>query len=246
MRVKSKEVILVPKNARTFTLMPGDRGAVATEVGDRIIALDTGQYTICKGDVINVKKKPYKVNTITKDIVGKKLVYNLSTSTLTKSSMFVMPMLGAERRLFMFDSLFVNCFINTKEHKNKIALLYRFSGDKLFLKFEQALQQFRGFVDYYDPSPHFVLFVFNVPDQHKENYVHFLNGRYSQLSPDYKDKILDFHGFDIDGQLGQILFKSTRRRMRLEAELGVELDDDAEVYSIMNEEEETFNPKIYI
>jgi len=246
MKVKSKEVILVPKTARTFTLIPGQLGAVPTTIRDRIIALNVGMYTVCLGDTVTVKNKPYKINSISKSIVGKKLVYNLSSASLTKSSMFVLPMLGGERRLFMFDSLFVNCFISSEKYKNKIILVYRFSGKGVFLKFEQALKQFRGFVDTFDPSPHFVAFVFDVPDTHKENYVRFLNGRYSKLSPEYKDKILDFHDFEIDGQLAQILFKSNKRRLKLETELGIELDDNAEVYSVMNEEEEMFNPETYI
>jgi hypothetical protein len=246
MKVKSKEVIYVPKNARTFTIMPGAPGAVPTVIDKKIIALDLGTYTIYLGDTVKVKEKPYKVNSIVKSIVGKRIVYNLSSSNLTKSSMFVLPMLGGTRRLFMYDSLFVNCFIGTEKHRNKIVLVYRFSGDTLFLKFEKALRQFRGFVDCYDPSPYFVSFVFKVPEQHKENYVHFLNGRYSELAPDYKDKLLDFHGFDIDGELAQILYKAPKRRTRLEDTLDITLDDDAELYSIMNEENETFNPKIYI
>tara|TARA_R110002051_G_scaffold322049_1_gene411471 strand:- start:61 stop:501 length:441 start_codon:yes stop_codon:yes gene_type:complete len=146
----------------------------------------------------------------------------------------------------MYDSLFVNCFIGTEKHKNKIVLLYRFSGDALFLKFEKALKQFRGFIDCYDPSPYFVSFVFKVPEQHKEDYVHFLNGRYSELSHDYKDKLLDFHDFDIDGELAQILYKAPKRRLRLENTLDINLNDNSELYSILNEKDETFDPKVYI
>ena len=246
MKVKSKEAIYVPKNARTFSIMPGALGASPTFIDKKIVSLDLGNYTIYLGDTIKVKDKPYKVNSIVKTIVGKRIVYNVSSADLTKSSMFVFPMLGGTRRLFMYDSLFVNCFIGTEKYKNKIVLLYRFSGDTLFLKFEKALRQFRGFIDCYDPSPYFVLFVFKVPEKHKENYVHFLNGRYSELEPDYKDKLLDFHGFDIDGELAQILYKSSKRRERLEDSLDIVLDDNAELYSIMNEEDEIFNPKIYI
>ena len=60
MKVKAKEVILVPKTARTFTLIPGQLGAVPTAIRDRIIALNVGTYTICLGDT-RKKFEPWKV-----------------------------------------------------------------------------------------------------------------------------------------------------------------------------------------
>tara|TARA_R100001198_G_C5226101_1_gene206675 strand:+ start:68 stop:778 length:711 start_codon:yes stop_codon:yes gene_type:complete len=236
---------MTPKNGRSFTIMPGKDGVIPEERDGKIVSLDMGTHTINEGQVVTVEKKPYKVNHFAKSIVGKKLVYTLTTAYLTKSSMFVMPMMTGNRRLYMFDTLFVNCFIGIKDYENKIVLLYRFSGDTVFLRFEQALQKFPGFVDTFDPSPHFVAFVFNVPDKHLDNYVHFLNGRYSEFSPEYKEAVLDFHGFTVDGELGQIMFKSASRRQRMENQLEVAIDEDAELYSIPDETE-VFNQEIYI
>ena len=245
MRVQIKHPIMTPKNGRSFTIMPGKDGVIPEERDGKIVSLDMGTHTINEGQVVTVEKKPYKVNHFAKSIVGKKLVYTLTTAYLTKSSMFVMPMMTGNRRLYMFDTLFVNCFIGIKDYENKIVLLYRFSGDTVFLRFEQALQKFPGFVDTFDPSPHFVAFVFNIPDKHLDNYVHFLNGRYSEFSPEYKEAVLDFHGFTVDGELGQIMFKSASRRQRMENQLEVAIDEDAELYSIPDETE-VFNQEIYI
>lgn len=245
MRVQIKHPIMTLKNGRSFTIMPGKDGVIPEERDGKIVSLDMGTHTINEGQVVTVEKKPYKVNHFAKSIVGKKLVYTLTTAYLTKSSMFVMPMMTGNRRLYMFDTLFVNCFIGIKDYENKIVLLYRFSGDTVFLRFEQALQKFPGFVDTFDPSPHFVAFVFNIPDKHLDNYVHFLNGRYSEFSPEYKEAVLDFHGFTVDGELGQIMFKSASRRQRMENQLEVAIDEDAELYSIPDETE-VFNQEIYI
>ena len=50
----------------------------------------------------------------------------------------------------------------------------------------------------------------------------------------------------IDGlQLGQILFKSKERKRLLEKKLDAILPEDSELLSIINLEEETFNPEIY-
>lgn len=245
MKVQIKHPIMTPKNGRSFTIMPGKEGAIPEERDGKIVSLDMGTHTISQGQTVMVQKKPYKVNHFAKSVVGKKLVYTLTTAYLTKASLFVMPMMTGNRRLYMFDTLLVNCFIGIRDYENKIVLLYRFSGDTTFLRFEQALQKFPGFVDTFDPSPHFVAFVFNIPDKHLDNYVHFLNGRYSELSPEYKEAILEFHGFGPEGELGQILFKSPKRREKLENQLGVVIDEDAELYSILDETE-VFNPEIYI
>ena len=88
----------------------------------------------------------------------------------TKSSIFVLPMLGGNKNLFFWDRLFVNAFLETPEEKDCIALLYRWSSDPLFIKFEKALSKFKDFRKKYDPSPYYVLFVFNVPKNNKRNY----------------------------------------------------------------------------
>ena len=60
-----------------------------------------------------------------------------------------------------------------------------------------------------------------------------------------KEEILKFHGMDITSQLGQIIFKSEKRKLMLENTLNVKLDDDAELYSIIDANE-IFNPKYYL
>ena len=55
MKVKSKEAIYVPKNARTFSIMPGALGAFPTFIDKKIVSLDLGNYTIYLGDTIKVK-----------------------------------------------------------------------------------------------------------------------------------------------------------------------------------------------
>ena len=97
----------------------------------------------------------------------------------------------------------------------------------------------------YDVSSDLVMFIFDVPKKHIKNYTKFINGKYSELTDNYKTQILKFHGMNIDGQIGQILFKSEKRKARLEHMLGVTLDDSAELFSIIDDSE-VFNPKYYL
>ena len=215
--------------------------------GLEIIYSDEFSYDLHLGKVFMVKDSlPYKVNKIERIVTGGRLQYDFSVARSNKSSMFILPMLGGNRHLFMYDTLFMNCFIATGKYKNCIALLYRFSGNKLFLKFEKALKQFKGFVEMYDPSPYFVMFIFKVPNMHKKNYKFFLKGQYSKFDAEYKIRLLDFHGYGMHGELAQILFKAEKRRLRMEKEFKEKISPGAELFSKIEIEEETFNPKIYI
>ena len=61
-----------------------------------------------------------------------------------------------------------------------------------------------------------------------------------------KDKIIKFHGIDNDSSVAEILYKSDKRRLRLQQKLGVEISKTAELFDVPDIDEETFNPKVYI
>jgi hypothetical protein len=168
-----------------------------------------------------------------------------SGSRKTKTSLFLFPMLGGERRLLFYDTLFINAFIEKRDNVDCILLLYKNSKRKAFLEFVGLLNKLTSFIAVENPSPKHLLFVFKVPDIYKKDFENFKLGKYSKLRDSYKLQILDFHRYDIDGNMGQILFKSKERREYLENKLDAQLPEDSELYSIMNEEEETFNLNYY-
>jgi hypothetical protein len=247
MSVKCDTVIFHPTNARTVRLTGGTKSIKAHSFNNEIVSLEIpSDLVISIGETISVKGKQYKINTIKKLYIGHTLIYEFYVAKPTKSNIFVIPMLGGERKLFFYDTHLINTFIGLPNHEGCIALLYRWSGDPLFLKFENALKQFRSFIDCEDVSENMTMYIFDVPKKHIKNYKNFINGNYSRLTPEYKTKILQFHGMNIDSQVGQIIFKSEKRKQRLETTLGCKLDDDAELYSIMDPKFEIFNPKYYI
>ena len=246
MGVKCEKYFLVERDPRTFTVVGNSSNIIVHEIGGKIISVSLPDMSITRGDIITVDKKPFKVNDIDRSIVNNDISYAFSTARLTKSSLFLLPMLGGTRRLFMYNKLFVNAFIAAEQHEDCIALLYRFSGDTIFLKFEQALKKFNSFRDTFDPSPYFVIFVFDVPDTYRQQYDLYIDGKYSKFSPEFKSRIMEFHGFNIHGEMAQILFQDEKRRLRLQEELDAEIEPGSELLSIIDVEEETFNPKIYI
>ena len=207
------------------------------------VSFNDPELTISVGDTQMFRKMPFKVNIIDKTSSTK---CELKVAPRTKSSVFIMPMLSGSKELYFYNTLFLNCFIATEDHPNSIILLYRFSGSALFLKFEQALKKFTTFKDMIDPSPHHVMFVFDIPTKYKDDYNKFILGKYSHFSPELKAAIFKFHKTDMHSSLGQILYKSEKRRLRLSQNLGMEIPPDMELFDIPDAEDEIYNPKIYI
>jgi hypothetical protein len=235
--VKCQDIQFTPVSGRTVRLT-GDLSKCKTEkIHDVITSLTCTypecDYTINLGETIRPRtKSPYRVNLIRPGLqTGKTVCYDLSTARLTDSSIFILPLMGMNRTLMLWDSLFVNAFIGTEEDKDCIAILYRFSGEPRFTKFESALCSFRNFRKREDPDPYHVLFVFDVPEEAKSSYDAYLNGRYSMIDDMWKLRILEFHDFDIDGHTGKILFQSPNLRAQLEEKLDVVLPKDAELHS---------------
>ena len=159
-----------------------------------------------------------------------------------KSSEFLLPMLGGNRTLLMYDSLLQNCYAGTNEDKNCIVLVYKYSDSLLFNKFEKAIIRLRTFKKAFDTEK-YTVFIFNVPVYFKEDYKKFIKGKYSKFSLDHKLQILSFHDQEIEDRLGQILFNGEELRNKLEYDLGEILPKDSELYSALDMKNEIFNLK---
>ena len=246
MAVKCKDLLYTPVDPLSFRITGGTHLLNAVKNNNVITALDNKDGTLISlGTTVEIKKKKYKINIIEEIAVKATKYYRLHIAKRTKSSNFIMPMLSGNKELYFWDRLFVNAFIKTPEDNDCIALLYRWSSNPLYIKFEKALSQFKNFRRRYDPSPDYVMFVFDIPKKHVRNYNRFLKGKYSKFSKDYKLDILEFHDADIEDELGQILFLSNTRRIALEKKLGEILPENSELLSIIDINKETYNPEIY-
>tara|TARA_R110000765_G_scaffold355225_1_gene445408 strand:- start:338 stop:1096 length:759 start_codon:yes stop_codon:yes gene_type:complete len=246
MAVKCKDLVYTQINALSFKIS-GATHLLTPNKKDGIIQSLEGPDGLMfpLGLTLEIKKRKYKVNLIKEVLINKVNYYTVSIDKRTKSSTFVMPMLGGHRDLYFWNKLFINCFIATEEDDDCIALLYRWSSDPVYIKFEKALSKFKNFRRRYDPNPDYVMFVFDVPDKHIKNYKNFINGKYSKFSADYKFDVLEFHDKELDNELGQILFKSEKRKKEMEHKLDITLPKNSELLSIIDIEQETYNPEIY-
>ena len=242
--IQVQTISLVP-NGPNKLITQGPKNLIKPmQVGDTTISININdEYTIDLGQTVKYKGNiPYKINAIQEITKG----YELVVAPKSKASLFLLPILGTRHDDFFYHTLFCNAFIALEDEPNCLALLYRFSGKGEFLRFEQKLRQLSSFKRMEDPSPYFTLFVFNIPTEYLEDYQNFCLGKYSKLSATLKDKIFQFHQADANSVLGQILYKSTKRRLRMQESLGMQIDEDAELLSVPNLEQEVYRKEIYV
>jgi hypothetical protein len=246
MTVNGTNISFQPLSATSVRVQGNTEDIIPSYFKDELLSLEFPKgKKISIGETIKIKKIPYKINIIDSIIIDDELFYDLKVASPTKSSLFILPMLGGNRTLLFYDSLLVNTFIETNEDEDCIALLYRKSTKKVFKEFCELLLKTKSFKRTYEPTKYHVIFIFNIPYKQKFNYKIFKKGQYSKFKDEYKLKILDFHRWDIDGPMGQILFKSSERKKQLEERLDAILPEGSELYSIMNKKEETFNENYY-
>jgi len=243
MAIKCEELIYTPISAISFMVS----GGVNTlkehkDKNNKIVSLEGKKQSFIVGECIEIQDIRYKMNFIEKITKNKIKLYEIFSSKRTKSSNFLLPMIGGNRKLLFWDRLFVNCYI---ENNNTMLLVYRISLDPMFIQFQETLEKFKSFKELRFVHPEYIVFVFNIPNRYVKDFNCFINGQYSKFSNDYKLKILDFHFLTMEGQTAQILFKSPIRKKQLENALGCVLEDESELLSIIDPEKETFNIETY-
>ncbi len=247
MGIKSKQVKFNPVAPLYFIISGGTSSISPQYKKDKIVSLAMPNNSfIAVGDKLKIKGEPYKINIIEKIKDGSALVYHLKTAERTKSSIFVLPMLSGDRHLFLYDSNLINAFINYSDMKDHIVLLYRWSVDPLFSKFDLALRKFPTFVKAFDADVEHTVYIFSIPEHHLLNFKYFKEGKYSKIDDDFKLKVLEFHGMGVDSSLSKILFKAEERKKELEAKLDAEIPENSELLSIINIETETLNLDYYL
>lgn len=248
MGIKCKEVIFNPVAPLYFIISGGTLTITPQYEGeDKIVSLAMPDNTfITVGDTLKIKEDAYKVNIINKVKEGNSVIYHIKTAERTKASIFVLPMLSGDKNLFLYDSQLINAFINYSTTEDHIILLYRWSVDPLFTKFDKALQKFPTFIRTFNADPQHVVYIFSIPTHHDLNFKYFKEGKYSKLEDEFKLKILDFHAMSVDSALSKILFKSEDRRKELEEKLNAEIPENSELLSIINIENETLNLDYYL
>ena len=146
-KVRCSTPFLDPVGASVIRISGGTSFIKPHYFEDKIVSLEFPDGSVLsRWEQIVVKRIPYKINIIQKKTRKNILFYNLKTAEKTKSSIFITPMLGGEKKLWFYNQLLINTFIGIKgELENKLVLLYKLSGDILFHKFQEAIKKFRQY-----------------------------------------------------------------------------------------------------
>ena len=167
---------------------------------------------------------------------------------LNKSYTYILPMLAYYIGITKKD--LVNTFIGDKDYPqydNNIFLLYKFSGSKKFLLYEDFLKSTELFVDSYDPDDRHVMFVFKVPSFYQSDYNLFKEGKYSEMNYDYKVVIFGFHNIlDHEHRVAKVLFKHQDLREEWEERTGSKIPKHAEVSSVPDLDREVYNESMKV
>ena len=175
------------------------------------------------------KMQVYTINEIMQVVDN---VFIVNTEPRTKASYFITPMLGNSKEDFRWDQYFINTRLSKD---NQFAVIkYRFFNSDNYREFEYTLTRHELFTKMSDENHQHVLFEFRIPEVYLKEVPKFLSGQYSKLSEPYKKKVLQFLHYNRNGELGQILYKTDRRRRQLELKLGVNLSEDLELYDKPN------------
>jgi hypothetical protein len=188
--------------------------------------------------------------------MSKEIVYN-------KSKTYLLPLLSEFIPLKIDYVKFLEntyLFDDKGKYKDCIFVLHDFSfRNPEFTQYEHGLTSSEFFVDLVDIDNQ-VLYIFKFPDVYLDEYNHFINGKYSKFGEDAKELVLSFWGEVYTEKvsavafllkLKQVLFKDKLLKQQLERELStrtspVVLDDEAELASIIDESDETFELSKYI
>jgi len=180
--------------------------------------------TISKNKIITIGKQKYNIQAIE---VSGEYGYTLYTYRLTKSYYFIMPSLGATSIVFRGNQELCNCFIGIEGNElygDTIYLLYRFNGSKEFMEYERRLMEHPMYKSTWHPDNFHIMYEFYLPDKHKEDINKILEGKYSYVTPSYKEKIIHFHGGEFNSgtkELTEILYRDPKRKSKIENKLTV-------------------------
>tara|TARA_R110002126_G_scaffold219045_3_gene364618 strand:+ start:88 stop:684 length:597 start_codon:yes stop_codon:yes gene_type:complete len=167
----------------------------------------------------------------------------------TKTYTYMLPLLGMS--VSPYKGEIVNAFLGDEDYPkltDHIFVLFRFKGDKDFVKFESKVEEDPMFEISYDPDKKYVMKVFKMPYAHADDFASFKASKYSHLSLPTKTRIMAFHHLPQDHAIMDVLHKREVAFLRLEMELNkypgvskITVGRDLEASGVLNLTREVYN-----
>lgn len=248
-------VTLNVDNARIIRVSPLLGEVERRDEENDIIELNyNNELRIIKDKEFKVDKQLYKPISIKRvDSGGTGMdSYCLYNYDLNKCTNFILPLLipnpNYTRQHFRWLD-FCNCFIGTQseaDYGDYIYLLYRYSGDTAFIKFDKFLTDYEYFEEKMNVDNFHTLYKFKVNPLVLKDYQLILSGKYSHISEFSKKQILDFHYLENESVTYKILYKSEERKKELENKYDIKIPKDLDLYDKFIPEDEMYMEKYKI
>lgn len=149
----------------------------------------------------------YKANYIRRSKKNPKDIH-VFESKYNKSSMFVLPFIFDNQiqssqvhyNRGSYSGYLINTFVESDfidlKNNSSVLFLLKFSKAERFKNQEAFFAKHDQFIKTIDIDHNYVAYEFQIPDMFKEDFVKLLDGDYSKLSDNGKQKILNYHGKD--------------------------------------------------
>lgn len=224
------------KRARLLILRKDNLNIKIQYEGKNIKQLDIDGFILEKNKIITVKNQQYNIQSITYhsgynekgELMEYGEGYYLFTQVLTKSFKYVMPVLGLNKfNHWRCNQEFCNCFVGIEGNEvygDTIYLLYRFNGNKEFIDFERKLMDHPLYRGNINVDKYHILYKFDISEKYKPDVDKILQGKYSYVSEEYKERIRYFHNGDSEENMDIIegvITRSNVRRVKLEENLAL-------------------------
>lgn len=145
----------------------------------------------------------------------------------------------------------VNVFLYDEDRPdldNHIFLLYKFSADDEFLRFEEEVTWSIHYETQYDCDKYHIMVVFRRPERYKKDIKKLLDGKYSELNDSYKKHIIRFHELPDFSQIVGVLYRKEFAYKNIEKLINKDLPEqhwtfiprEQEASSIFNIKGETY------
>lgn len=206
---------------------------------NRLVGLKESDMVILKGTVLGTDNSAFKVNFI---IHRGTNIYDLYAMESTDSSIFVVPAIADTRERVLWNIYFMNAFLYEENSDvPMIRLLFRKGMTDRYQEMDNYLRSSPSFVVAEEPDDYTVMYSYGVPSEFKNDFMLFLDGKYSKMSDVFKAKITKFHALRKSHEIYGILYKTDARRRRVEEKIGQKLPQEAELYHCLKNSRETYH-----
>lgn len=237
--IDSNYIELEAVNLRQFRLY--------TDSEDMVVKYDEQNYihTIIINDKFKVKLSDeyeiqgikYKVNLIRKD----ENYFYCIQERATKTSQFILPLLGFTYNYYDFKNSFYNSYISS-DYKT-LYIVYKFTPTSEYIELEGRLTKHSMFIELIDPDPNTVVVKFKLPEEFTKDIKKIMKGKYSDISPTLKSKICIFHNFGVKTKTFRMLHRDVGLREEMSKEYGYAIPEDVDLMSAPVLEKEVFHMK---